>query len=61
MLTPENCSIDHVIPLSKGGDHTKDNAQLVVAEANQAKGSLTEKEFLQLCKDVVDYASKKTV
>lgn len=55
-LTPENCSIDHIIPLCKGGVHAKENAQLVVAEVNYAKGNLTEKEFLQLCRDVVAYA-----
>jgi len=58
-LTPDNCSIDHVIPLSKGGSHTKDNAQLVVAEVNHAKGNLTEEEFLQLCRDVVVHAGLK--
>lgn len=58
-LTPENCSIDHIVPLCKGGIHSIENAQLVVAEVNHAKGSLTEEEFLQLCSDVVAYAGKK--
>lgn len=54
-LTPENCSLDHIVPLSKGGSHSPDNAQLVVMEANKAKASLTEQEFLILCKDVVSW------
>jgi CRISPR/Cas system Type II protein with McrA/HNH and RuvC-like nuclease domain len=58
-LTPENCSIDHVVPLCKGGAHALENAQLVVAEGNRAKGSLTDEEFLELCSDVVVYADKK--
>jgi len=58
-LTPENCSIDHVVPLCKGGVHSIENAQLVVGEANHAKGNLTEEEFLQLCRDVVAYADKR--
>ena len=57
-LTHDNCSIDHVLPLCKGGSHTKENAQLVVAEANHAKGNLTDAEFLRLCRDVVAYADR---
>ncbi len=59
-LTSENCSIDHIVPLSKGGTHSIDNAQLVVAEANHAKGSLTQDEFGQLCRDVLGYADSKS-
>ena len=58
-LTPENCSLDHVLPLCKGGAHSKDNAQLVVTEANKAKGMMTDDEFIQLCQDVVDEHAKK--
>lgn len=52
-LTPENCSLDHIVPLCKGGAHSKENAQLVVIEANKAKGMMTEGEFIQLCGDVI--------
>lgn len=58
-LTPENCSIDHIMPLCKGGGHAKDNAQLVVMEVNRAKGMMTEDEFIQLCHDVVAEHKRK--
>jgi len=52
-ITPANCSLDHIIPLSRGGVHTKENAQLVCEEVNRAKGMMTEEEFVGLCHDVV--------
>lgn len=58
-LTYENCSLDHIIPLARGGKHIRDNAQLVCEEANRAKGMMTEEEFLDLCQDVVNYRCNK--
>jgi len=58
-LTPENCAMDHIVPLSRGGTHTKDNAQLVAAEVNKAKGTMLEQEFIQLCREVVAYVDNK--
>ena len=52
-LTPDDCSLDHVVPRSKGGPHEIGNCQLVVAAANQAKGTMTHEEFVNLCRDVV--------
>lgn len=36
---PESASIDHIKPMSKGGDHTKDNIQLAHLKCNLAKGN----------------------
>ena len=58
-LTPYNCALDHIVPLSKGGTHTKGNAQLVSADVNRAKGGLLEEEFISLCRLVVNYADNK--
>jgi 5-methylcytosine-specific restriction endonuclease McrA len=58
-LTPENCSLDHVLPLTKGGEHSPSNAQLVTMEVNKAKGMMTEEEFIQLCKDVVAWSGAR--
>lgn len=58
-LIPSNCSLDHIIPLSRGGTHTKENAQLVCEEVNRAKGMLKEDEFVALCKDVVAHCNNK--
>jgi hypothetical protein len=59
VLTPDNCALDHIIPLCRGGTHTKDNVQLVTAVANKAKGGLCDDEFIQLCRIVVAYADNK--
>lgn len=53
LLTPERCSLDHMKPRAVGGEHALENCQLVVPEANAAKGSMTMEEFLALCRDVV--------
>jgi len=52
-LQPSNVSLDHIWPLSRGGSATIENCQLVVREANAAKGSLTPDEFLKLCREVL--------
>ncbi|MFA5143963.1 MAG: HNH endonuclease [Candidatus Omnitrophota bacterium] len=54
-LTASNCSLDHIVPLSRGGVHTKENAQLVCDEVNRAKGMMTESEFIELCQDVIKW------
>jgi len=51
-LSPDNCSLDHIMPLSRGGTHTLNNAQLVRVEVNHAKGQMTEEELLALCVDI---------
>lgn len=35
--TPDEATVDHVIPISKGGPHTWDNVQLLCRECNTAK------------------------
>lgn len=46
--------LDHIVPISKGGDNSLDNCGLARKEANQSKHSLTKDEFIRLCQDVVD-------
>lgn len=52
-LTPETASLDHIMPLSRGGAHDISNLQVLDHQANTAKGSLTMDEFVELCRDVV--------
>ena len=42
----ENLTIDHVRPLSKGGETNADNCVAACLRCNQAKGSLDLDEFL---------------
>lgn len=48
-------NLDHIIPRSKGGDNTLNNANICTKEANQAKSDTTLEEFLNLCKSVLEH------
>ena len=52
-LTPMVVSLDHVVPLSRGGSQDLANCQLTTRAANHAKGSMLHEEFVALCQDVV--------
>ena len=55
-LAPDSTTeLDHVQPLSRGGEHVIGNVQLVCKDANRAKGKLTTGEFVALCAEVVDH------
>ena len=55
-LTPENCALDHIMPLSRGGAHEIENAHLVTDQVNRAKGVMTAEEFVAMCCDVAETA-----
>ncbi len=48
-LEPATASLDHIQPLSKGGSHLIDNAQVVHSLVNTAKGTLSTEEFVAIC------------
>jgi 5-methylcytosine-specific restriction endonuclease McrA len=54
-LTPETASIDHVLPLSRGGRHAIENLCIVDHQVNVAKGTLTLEEFVCLCREVAEH------
>jgi hypothetical protein len=54
-LTPENASVDHTIPVSKGGTHELSNLRLVVWGVNKAMGDVEDAEFHLMCIQVADY------
>jgi len=45
--------LDHIVPISKGGDNTLDNCNIACKEANQAKHNLSKDEFIKLCQEVL--------
>lgn len=55
-LTPQNCSFDHRLPLSKGGTSLRENLQAVCKPVNISKSNFTMSEYLQLCFDVLNHA-----
>lgn len=48
MITPLTCSIDHGVPLSRGGDMRLGNLTVVCKPCNAYKGDLTEHEYKHL-------------
>lgn len=61
VLEPATASIDHMIPLSRGGDHVKSNAQIVHGLVNRAKCTMTNDEFIRMCYEVVEWDRREQV
>lgn len=57
-LTPETASIDHIVPLARGGEHAIANVWIVDHQVNTAKGTLALDEFITLCRDVVAHQDR---
>lgn len=51
----QSYNLDHIIPASKGGQNTLENLGICTKEANMAKSDMLKEEFIQLCKDVLEY------
>lgn len=53
-LTPGvNASLDHIVPVSRGGVSTQGNLRWVLYEINIAKADMTHEQFIEMCRDVV--------
>jgi 5-methylcytosine-specific restriction endonuclease McrA len=48
----ESLSVEHILPLSKGGTHTEDNVDLACLSCNIRKGNKTEEEYKQYLIDL---------
>ena len=55
-LQPEDASLDHIVPVSRGGPHLLENVQVLHTAVNRAKGALTTAEFISLCHEVAAWA-----
>lgn len=58
-LSPDDVALDHIVPISNGGDFSLANSQLVSKSANRAKHTLSQDDFIELCKSVA--ATKKVL
>lgn len=54
-LTTDNVSIDHIVPLSKGGGHVMQNVHLVHRVINRMKGTMGHEEMLDLCRKITQW------
>ncbi len=50
--------IDHIQPLSKGGEHKFENMQLICERCNRTKHDMTEEEFLPLIAQILSSPDK---
>jgi hypothetical protein len=57
-LVPSSAALDHITPISRGGAHKIENAQVLLKDVNRAKGTLTNEEFISLCRQVVKWADR---
>jgi CRISPR/Cas system Type II protein with McrA/HNH and RuvC-like nuclease domain len=57
-----NASVDHRVPISRGGPHSIENVHWVDRRVNIAKADMTHEEFIAMCEEVVEVAySGKTI
>jgi 5-methylcytosine-specific restriction endonuclease McrA len=56
LLTPQTAALDHIVPIRCGGGHVIENTQVLHKDVNRAKGSLTNEEFIALCREVARWA-----
>lgn len=59
-MSPEDASLDHRIPLSRGGTHDMDNVAVVHKVMNRMKGTMMDSEFVAWCMKVADWNRQKT-
>lgn len=58
-LTPETASLDHIVPVRCGGEHRIENAQVLHKDVNRAKTTMTNEEFIRLCREVIEHAAQQ--
>jgi len=59
-LTPSNFALDHIIPVAEGGEFTAANSQLVLKSVNRAKNTMSQQEFVEMCRQVAEYQKQST-
>ena len=48
-LSPDDAELDHVVPVTKGGDNSINNIQIVTKRINRMKGAMTNEQFVAAC------------
>lgn len=50
---PQSYELDHIIPVSRGGDNSLENCNICLTNANRSKERMILEEYLELCKTVL--------
>lgn len=58
-ITPNSFEIDHIIPVADGGTSKPDNLQCVHQLVNRAKGTMSNAQFIEMCKAVAEQAKRR--
>jgi 5-methylcytosine-specific restriction endonuclease McrA len=53
-----SAELDHIVPRTRGGGDTLDNAQWLCSDANQSKRKMLDAEFVAFCREVVAWADR---
>ena len=59
VLEIATASVDHRMPLSRGGEHVMENLAVIHGAVNRMKGTMTEEEFVNWCCLVADHTRAK--
>jgi 5-methylcytosine-specific restriction endonuclease McrA len=54
-LTPDDLALDHIVPVSEGGDFSASNAQFVTKTVNRAKHTMSQQEFILMCRRIASH------
>lgn len=52
-FTKDDYHLDHIIPVSKGGDNSLENMGAVIPQVNMMKAALTKEELISLCTSIL--------
>jgi hypothetical protein len=56
-LTPQTARLDHIVAVSKGGTDVIENLQWLHIDANTAKATMAQDQFIAMCRKVAAYQS----
>lgn len=54
-ISPDTARLDHIMPVSQGGTDEIDNLQWLHVDANTAKGTMSQEQFILMCRRVSGY------
>ena len=59
LILGKNASLDHIIPLSKGGNQNIDNVRWCDKSVNVSKRAMSNEDFITMCRNIVNHLESK--